>query len=156
MGRTSSWCVHRELPLSDVISNPLSGPYINAETSAGGLAHWMTSEVAGKLRTNATDFRAAWQDYVKGIIDATIPNQITEGGPIIGKLRDTPCSFCIDLDVTLAVQIDNEYFQGGFGQAEYFVQLENAYKDAGVVVPLTYNDPGEERNFINGTVSYVL
>lgn len=64
----------------------LPGPYINAETTAGGLSHWITSEVAGRLRTNATDFRAAWQDYIEGVINVTLPNQITKGGPIIGNL----------------------------------------------------------------------
>ena len=59
------------------------GPYINAETSAGGTAHWVTSEVAGDLRTNATDYTESWQDYVQGIIKHTRPNQITEGGPVI-------------------------------------------------------------------------
>lgn len=61
------------------------GPYINAETTAGGIAHWVTSKVEGKLRTNATDFHAAWQDYVQGVITQTVPNQISEGGPVIGK-----------------------------------------------------------------------
>lgn len=65
-------------------SNLPSGPYINAETTAGGLSHWITSEVAGTLRTNATDFRAAWHDYIQGIIKVTASNQITSGGPVIG------------------------------------------------------------------------
>ena len=60
--------------------------YINAETTAGGIAHWATSEVAGQLRTNATDWRAAWQDYIQGIINVTAPNQITAGGPVIGRV----------------------------------------------------------------------
>ena len=60
------------------------GPYINAETTAGGIAHWVTSEVAGHLRTNATDFRASWQDYIQGVIEQTARYQITEGGPVIG------------------------------------------------------------------------
>lgn len=60
------------------------GPYINAETTAGGIAHWVTSQVAGTLRTNATDYQAAWRDYIAGIINVTAPNQITEGGPVIG------------------------------------------------------------------------
>ena len=68
----------------------LSGPYINAETTAGGIAHWVTSQVAGTLRTNASDFEASWQDYISGIINATKPNQITEGGPVIG-------TYCKDL-----------------------------------------------------------
>ncbi|KIM73346.1 glycoside hydrolase family 35 protein [Piloderma croceum F 1598] len=109
------------------------GPYINAETTAGGLSHWITSEVGGTLRTNATDFRAAWHDYIQGIIKVTASNQITSGGPVI------------------AIQIDNEYFQSRFGQAEYFAQLEEAYRNSGINVLLTYNDPGEGRNFVNGT-----
>lgn len=108
------------------------GPYINAETTAGGIAHWVTSEVAGELRTNATDFRTAWTPYIQAIIDAVVPNQITHDGPII------------------AVQVDNEYEQSPIS-AEYFAELEAAYREGGVVVPLTYNDPGMGRNFINGT-----
>ncbi|KAF8624403.1 hypothetical protein AX15_005885 [Amanita polypyramis BW_CC] len=109
------------------------GPYINAETTAGGIAHWVTTEVAGQLRTNATDYKAAWEQYIQGIIDETVPNQITNGGPVI------------------AIQIDNEYEQFPIVQAEYFAELEAAYRASPIVVPLTYNDPGEGRNFINGT-----
>lgn len=29
-------------------------------------------------------------------------------------------------------------------------------RDNGIVVPLTYNDPGEGKNFVNGTVSVNL
>ncbi|KAF8625954.1 hypothetical protein AX17_006679 [Amanita inopinata Kibby_2008] len=109
------------------------GPYINAETSAGGIAHWTTSEVANTLRTNATDWKEAWQAYIQGIIEVTAPNQITAGGPVI------------------AIQIDNEFQQAPITYAEYFADLENAYHASDIVVPLTYNDPGEGRNFINGT-----
>ncbi|KDQ50498.1 glycoside hydrolase family 35 protein [Jaapia argillacea MUCL 33604] len=110
------------------------GPYINAETTAGGLAHWITSEVAGVLRTNATDFYAAWQAYVQGIITETVPYQITNGGPVI------------------AIQVDNEYSQTYIpGAAGYFAELEAAYHNSSIVVPLTYNDPGEGKNFVNGT-----
>ena len=45
------------------------GPYINAETTAGGLALWATSLIAGELRTNDTGVRASWELYVHGIID---------------------------------------------------------------------------------------
>ncbi|KAF7978635.1 hypothetical protein HWV62_45132 [Athelia sp. TMB] len=108
------------------------GPYINAETSAGGLPHWMTTEVAGVLRTNASDYFEAWQPYIGAIIEATEPYQITKGGPVI------------------AVQIDNEYFQSATTSA-YFADLEAAFIKGGIVVPLTYNDPGEGKNFVNGT-----
>jgi len=42
------------------------------------------SAVAGQLRTNATDWKAAWQDYIQGIINVTTPNLFTVGGPVIG------------------------------------------------------------------------
>ncbi|KAL1751658.1 glycoside hydrolase family 35 protein [Schizophyllum commune] len=109
------------------------GPYINAETTAGGIAHWATSEVAGRLRTNATDWRAAYQDYMQGIIAETAPYQITEGGPVI------------------AIQIDNEYDQHVPEQAEYFQDLIDLLHDSPIVVPITYNDPNQGENFINGT-----
>ena len=32
--------------------------------------------------------------------------------------------------------LDNEYFQGPAPQAEYFAELEEAYRTGGVVVPL--------------------
>ncbi|KAK6984994.1 glycoside hydrolase family 35 protein [Favolaschia claudopus] len=108
--------------------------YINAETTAGGIAHWATSEVAGTLRTNATDWQAAWQDYIQGIIQQTAPNQINNGGPVI-----------------VDSESDNEYSQNPATHAEYFQQLEDVYHNSSIDVPLTYNDPGEGRNFINGT-----
>ncbi|KAI0339083.1 hypothetical protein BDW22DRAFT_1362002 [Trametopsis cervina] len=109
------------------------GPYINAETTAGGLALWTTSLTESELRTNATDIEASWQQYVDAIIDMTVENQITNGGPVI------------------ALQIDNEYTQQPIERAEYFAQLEEVYRAKGIAVPLTYNDPGEGSNFINGT-----
>ncbi|KAG6917306.1 hypothetical protein DXG01_003147 [Tephrocybe rancida] len=51
--------------------------------------------------------------------------------------------------------IDNEYQQTPISHAEYFADLEQVYKSPAskIVVPLTYNDPGQGRNFINGTVN---
>ncbi|KAJ7192857.1 beta-galactosidase, domain 2-domain-containing protein [Mycena haematopus] len=85
------------------------------------------------LRTNATDWQAAWQDYIQGIIKQTAPNQINNGGPVI------------------AIQVDNEYSQNPVTHAEYFQQLEDVYHNSTIDVLLTYNDPGEGSNFINGT-----
>ena len=69
------------------------GPCINAETSAGpagGIAHGVTSEIAGSLRTNAVDFGASWRDYIQGVVEQTARNQITEGGPVIGAHAYSP------------------------------------------------------------------
>lgn len=46
----------------------------------------MTSQLVGEIRTNATDYYIAWQAYIHAIIEATAPNQITNGGPVIGML----------------------------------------------------------------------
>ncbi|TBU22169.1 glycoside hydrolase superfamily [Dichomitus squalens] len=110
------------------------GPYINGETTSGGIAHWITSQVAGTVRTNATDWTAAYQPYISGIINESVRYQVTEGGPL------------------LAVQIDNENRNSPDPSTqEYFAQLENQYREGGIVVPLTYNDPGMRSGFINGT-----
>ena len=152
------------------------GPYINAETTAGGIAHWVTSQTKGTLRTNATDFHDTWRDYILGIIAQTVPNQITEGGPVIGEFQVTflnwrpSCEYpitCKAIQVGVfrlfvlrdptckhRVSSDNEYFQSGFGNAQYFSEIEAAYHNSSIVVPLTYNDPGQERNFVNGTVRF--
>ncbi|EIW52309.1 uncharacterized protein TRAVEDRAFT_75316 [Trametes versicolor FP-101664 SS1] len=109
------------------------GPYINAETTAGGLALWSTSLVEGDVRSNSTTWNAAYQPYASQIIQLAKPNQVTEGGPM------------------LLLQIDNEYSQTPIGNAEYFADLEEQYRSNGIVVPLTYNDPGEKQQFVNGT-----
>jgi hypothetical protein len=71
------------LPVFPPTLNSPPSQYINAETSAGGIAHWATSEVAGTLRTNASDWKEAWKPYVQGIIDETVGWQVSEGGPVI-------------------------------------------------------------------------
>ncbi|KAI0352573.1 hypothetical protein OH77DRAFT_1523159 [Trametes cingulata] len=109
------------------------GPFINSESSAGGIALWATTVVNGTLRTNASDWTAAYEPYIDGIIKEIRPNQITQGGPIIG------------------VQIDNEYTQSPISHAEYFANLERQYREGGIVVPLTHNDASMGGNFANGT-----
>ncbi|OJA15263.1 hypothetical protein AZE42_10788 [Rhizopogon vesiculosus] len=101
------------------------GPYINAETTAGGIAHWITSQVAGELRTNAKDWQAAWQDYVKNVITETAPYQVSEGGP---PSKSVPVT-----------------------HAEYFAQLEAVYFNSSIVVPFTANDPEGDQDWVNGT-----
>lgn len=49
------------------------------------------------------------------------------------------------------MQIDNEFSQNS-DTSPYFEALENAYTSGSIAVPLTYNDPGEGKNFVNGSV----
>lgn len=51
----------------------------------------------------------------------------------------------------LTAHTDNEYRQD-IG-ATYFRDLIGVFHNSSITVPLTYNDPGQGRNFINGTVS---
>jgi hypothetical protein len=50
---------------------------------------------------------------------------------------------------------DNEYLEPDWaeGGAEYFEDLKKMYHESDIVVPLTYNDPGQHKTFVNGTVS---
>ena len=92
----------------------------SAETTAGGIAHWATSQVAGDLRTNATDYQKAWTPYIQAVAKAVIPNQITNGGPIIGTPtteNSLPISHAIL--VLLAVQI-GETLSSLFGSIDLF------------------------------------
>ncbi|KAM5541244.1 hypothetical protein V8D89_005173 [Ganoderma adspersum] len=111
-----------------------AGPYMNGEATSGGLSHWITSQIAGTVRTNDTDWTAAYRPYISGIINQTVHNQVTEGGPL------------------LAIQIDNENRNSQDPRTqEYFQQLEDQYHEGGIAIPLTYNDPGMRSGFINGT-----
>ncbi|KAI0738816.1 glycoside hydrolase superfamily [Daedaleopsis nitida] len=110
------------------------GPYINGETTSGGISHWITSQIAGTVRTNATDWTAAYQPYIDGIINESVDHQVTKGGPL------------------LAIQIDNENRNSPDPSTqEYFAALERQYREGGIDILLTYNDPGMRSGFINGT-----
>jgi len=52
--------------------------------------------------------------------------------------------------------LDNEFTQDPISHAEYFAELKYVYDHSDIVVPLTYNDPNEGGNFINGTVSILV
>ncbi|KAF7309268.1 BetaGal-dom2 domain-containing protein [Mycena indigotica] len=120
------------------------GPYINAETSAGGIAHWVTTEVGGRLRTNDSEWSQAWTKYIEAVVRETAAYQIHRGGPVIGPQQRRP-SLLIFLK-------DNEFTQNYTGHGEYYEELLAAFRNGGIEVPLTYNDPNQAGNFINGTV----
>lgn len=58
------------------------GPYINAETTAGGFPGWGTY-TPGLWRTSNTSYFEAWQNYVSTIGHILAENQISNGGPVI-------------------------------------------------------------------------
>ncbi|KAG6916276.1 hypothetical protein DXG01_007562 [Tephrocybe rancida] len=124
-----------------IIARP--GPYINAETTNGGLpGHVATipgdpswNVYNGEIRSNDTYFHDAWQDYWNAVISVIAKNQITNGGPVI------------------MLQLENEYYNGA-GQNEYVAELRQSALDNGIVVPTMVNDPGMFRNLVDSADIY--
>ncbi|KAG6828113.1 hypothetical protein H0H92_009165 [Tricholoma furcatifolium] len=124
-----------------VIARP--GPYINSETSNGGIPGHVTTIPGnpswnlynGEMRSNDTYFHAAWQDYWNAVIPVIAENQVTNGGPVI------------------MVQIENEYYNGA-GQNEYVAELRQRALELGIVVPTDVNDPGEYQNLVDSANIY--
>lgn len=117
------------------------GPYINAEVSGGGFPGWIQRNPA-ILRTNMTAYIEATQNYVSHIGAIIAKAQITNGGPVV------------------LFQPENEYTFGAswvtFPDTLYFGEVEQQYRDAGIVLPYINNDAwyGEGR-FAPGTPSAV-
>jgi beta-galactosidase GanA len=109
-----------------VIARP--GPYVNAETDAGGLAGWLASEPAGS-RNPEPQYLAAADQWLSEIDPIIAAHQITRGGDVI------------------MYQIENEYgFTNPQGEA-YFGNLEAQAKQDGINVPTYTNNVG---GFANG------
>lgn len=111
------------------------GPYINAEASGGGFPGWL-ARIKGILRTSASDYLAATDNYVASIGAIIAKAQITKGGPVI------------------LWQPENEYSSFGTGQTEnpaYMQYVENQARNAGIVVPFISNDAGPDGHNVPGS-----
>lgn len=109
-----------------VIARP--GPYCNAETNGGGFALWTSDGSGGKYRTSDETYRKAWSEWVAEVGHIIARNQITNGGPVIlAQVENELSETVYQADNTLVV---------------YMEQLKKAFKDAGIVVPLTHNEKG--------------
>ncbi|KUJ19279.1 putative beta-galactosidase E [Mollisia scopiformis] len=106
------------------------GPYINAETAAGGMPGW-TLRLNGTLRSTAPDYLNATVHYLSVIGKIIADAQITNGGPVI------------------MVQPENEYSTWPGESFAQFPELfnrelmtftEDRLRDAGIVVPFAIND----------------
>ncbi|EPS35567.1 hypothetical protein H072_11078 [Dactylellina haptotyla CBS 200.50] len=104
------------------------GPYVNAEYSAGGIALWATDGSGGKLRTSDATYHQAWLPYVNALGPIIARNQITEGGPIIALEAENELQETVyDPNNTLVL---------------YMEQIKTAWRNVGIVVPLTHNEKG--------------
>ena len=105
-----------------VIARP--GPYINAETSGGGLPGWLTTQ-AGRARTDAPDYEAAADDWLHHIDAILSKHQLTNGtGSVI------------------LYQIENELASTGSGELAYMQNLYDTVRGDGITVPIFHNDKG--------------
>ncbi|KAG9027455.1 hypothetical protein FRB95_007755 [Tulasnella sp. JGI-2019a] len=105
-----------------VVARP--GPYINAETTGGGLPGWLTNNPA-VARSNDTRYIDAWEGYIRDFSQIVSKYQYPDGAVI-------------------AVQAENEFFTDWSGApttTEYMGILETAFRADGISkVPLIVND----------------
>ena len=101
-----------------VIARP--GPYINAETDAGGIASWALPSPTG-YRTDARPFESAELQWISEIDSIIAAHQITKGGDVI------------------AYQIENEYTGRSAADLQYLANLEQQAHSDGIDVPFTFN-----------------
>ncbi len=101
-----------------VIARP--GPYINAETDAGGFPGWLVTQ-SGTARTDASDFVAASDQWLSEIDPIIAAHQITRGGDVI------------------LYQVENELFHSDTSTDDYMAELEAKARADGINVPLTDN-----------------
>ncbi|SJX66121.1 related to beta-galactosidase precursor [Sporisorium reilianum f. sp. reilianum] len=114
------------------------GPYINAETTVGGMAPW-TVNIDAVLRTNDTAWRGAWRPYIDAISRVVVKHQLVYDPAKAGHLTGGS---------VILVQADNEY-KTGEAERAYMTELVATLKRNGITVPITYNDPGRENNFVD-------
>ncbi|PVH74069.1 glycoside hydrolase family 35 protein [Cadophora sp. DSE1049] len=108
------------------------GPYVNAESNAGGFPGWLTTGAYGTLRNNDSRYTDAWTPYLKRYSEIVAKHQITKGGSVF------------------IYQIENEYGNQwtnvaaktpNYPAIAYMEALEKCARDAGIDVPLIHNNP---------------
>ncbi|KAG4027881.1 hypothetical protein MFRU_026g00620 [Monilinia fructicola] len=106
-----------------------AGPYVNAETNAGGFALWGSDGSMGTLRTSNDTYYRSWLPWIKEIGAVIAKNQITNGGPIILN------------------QVENELQETTHSATNtlvlYMEQIKAAFRDAGIIIPLSHNEKGQ-------------
>jgi beta-galactosidase GanA len=110
-----------------VLARP--GPYLNAELDSGGYPAWL-STVAGRARSNADSYQAAWEQWFDAVNPIIARHQFTNGtGSVI------------------LYQIENEY---DGSDAAYMEELKAAVRGDGITVPLFHNDKGRNLRWSAG------
>ena len=110
-----------------VIARP--GPYINAETDAGGFPGWLVT-TAGKPRSTSPEYTAAYREWMTEIDRILARHQVTDG-------RGT----------VLLYQVENEFYNDSDDGRHYMQDLEDKARADGITVPLFGN---HNTNFFEG------
>lgn len=100
-----------------VIARP--GPYINAETTGGGLPAWLKT-VDGRARSSDPGYTAAYRDWLGRINPILARHQVTRGGSVI------------------AYNAENEY--GANVDPAYMEQIQQKARADGIDVPIVHNN----------------
>jgi beta-galactosidase GanA len=100
-----------------VIARP--GPYINAETDAGGFPAWLVTQ-SGQARTTAPDYLAAAKDWLHRVDASIARHQYTSGTGTV-----------------LLYQIENELYDAT--RTAYMQALIDQVRADGITVPTTGN-----------------
>jgi hypothetical protein len=109
------------------------GPYACAEWDFGGLPAWLLAKPGIKIRTSDTTYLQPALRYLRKIANLVRPLQVSKGGNV------------------LMVQVENEY--GSYGSDKpYLVALRDAWRDAGIDVPLYTSDGASPTMLGNGSV----
>lgn len=108
------------------------GPYVNAESNAGGYPLWVTTGEYGTLRNNDSRYTAAWTPYWSKVSQLIAPHLITNGGNVV--------LFQIENELgsqwtNVANKTPNEPVD------EYMALLEASARENGIDIPLTHNNP---------------
>lgn len=108
------------------------GPYVNAETNAGGFPLWLTTGEYGDLRDDDERYTAAWTPYWEEISRITEPHLVTNGGNVI--------IFQIENELNGQWRnINNRVLNPPI--ANYMQLLQDSAREHGIDVPLAHNAP---------------
>ncbi|MET1071694.1 MAG: beta-galactosidase [Umezawaea sp.] len=112
-----------------VVARP--GPYINAETTGGGLPAWL-KQVPDRARSSDPGYTAAYREWLDHLDPIIARHQVTRGGSVI------------------AYNVENEY--GANVDALYMEQLQQKVRADGIDVPITHNNccGGDLANWSSG------
>ena len=105
-----------------VIARP--GPYINAETDAGGFPDWLIA-VKGRARSPAPDYTAAYKEWLTRIDRILARHQLSNGTGTV-----------------ILYQVENEFYDGSPAGRRYMQDIEQKARADGITVPLTGNHNG--------------